>query len=509
MTSQVNILLLVTGIVKHTDEVQDVRSSRVNLIISRLVSVRSDNTLTIDFTSRQVATHVLNNTSLLIQLTDQLISSHVVILLSPDLVLLIVQIECVGQARDTFNFPSAIISSVDVNSVLTDLRQTELECNRTIEFTISRKVLIEVLSIVECRNNLLLEPVLTQILLEVASCQRLLTNLSGSRNVSINLDGVRSTILIAFLEVIPVVEYAVGDISSSEVNLINVENESYPDRGTVVLVNETNYSRESLLVQTLRLISCINEGAEASPLLVTSQVRSVLNTTEVPYQNVSVLIPVVSVGRVVMRSVPYTTEPVSIGSIVINILHALAYSVIIVTNPRSLSLTLRQTYEFVLTLVVLEVTTSPEVVLISRSIESTIQLTSSRIHVRHVVNVAVSYIEVVILLEVFLLHTSTVVQLSQDEVLHLRPCNLSRVAAVHVDLIQRNRNLEVISLVSNDTQLDVTITYNLTILGNEVNTYQRLTANNFCSSSLTLDSLAIFCYRTRSEDTISNLLDVS
>ena len=85
------------------------------------------------------------------------------------------------------------------------------------------------------------------------------------------------------------------------------------------------------------------------------------------------------------------------------------------------------------------------------------------------------------------------------------------VTAVHPILRKVNINSLILQSLNsvNNTQLDVTVTYNVTILVNQVNTYQWLTTDSLTGSSSTLDGLTVSCYRTWSEYTFLNLLDVS
>ena len=83
------------------------------------------------------------------------------------------------------------------------------------------------------------------------------------------------------------------------------------------------------------------------------------------------------------------------------------------------------------------------------------------------------------------------------------------VTAVHPVLRKIDSYLEVCRLRVNDTQFDVTIAYDVTLLVNQVNTYQWLTVNSFLSSNLTSDGLTVSSYRTCSEYTFGNLLNVN
>ena len=237
--------------------------------------------------------------------------------------------------------------------------------------------------------------------------------LSRCRNVSVNLDGISNAVTITLSLRIPVVEYATVDVSVSEVNLVNLEKQLHIDRSTIVLVDEANNCRDSLLVQTLAQVSSLSNSNQLSISsschvtgisIVTSQV---FLTHQVPDEHVSRLIPVVTGSCIVMRCVPYTTEPVVVGSELRQLSHGVVISQI-------LSI-------YIVTLRILIVTLCHPLISSSCRIQRTGRIrnrNSRRIHIRHVL-VVTNYIEVVVLLELLLGDTLAVVQLSQDEVLHL------------------------------------------------------------------------------------------
>ena len=237
--------------------------------------------------------------------------------------------------------------------------------------------------------------------------------LSRCRNVSVNLDGISNAITITLSLRIPVVEHATIDVSVSEVNLVNLENQLHIDRSTIILVDEANNCRDSLLIQTIGLVSSLSNRNQLSIScschvtgisIVTSQV---FLTHQVPNEHVGSLIPVVTRGCIVMRSIPYTTEPV-VGS---SELRQLSHGVVI---SQILSI-------YIVTLRILIVTLCHPLISSSCRIQRTSRIrnrNSRRIHIRHVL-VVTNYIEVVVLLELLLGDTLAVVQLSQDEVLHL------------------------------------------------------------------------------------------
>ena len=85
------------------------------------------------------------------------------------------------------------------------------------------------------------------------------------------------------------------------------------------------------------------------------------------------------------------------------------------------------------------------------------------------------------------------------------------ITAVHPVVRKFNLNIEILRQCVNNTQLDVTVTNDVAILVNKVNTYQRLTVNSLTGSGLIKDSLTVSSYRTSNEYTrglVTLLLDV-
>ena len=149
--------------------------------------------------------------------------SNTILLNSNDLILkrslLLVELNSPCCARSTRNSPCTISSGIEV-SILTLLRQTEAECNRAL--TTSELVELSNISVEYNRCiDILVQPVLSQVLGEsIYSNTSSTVNLSRCRNVSINLDGIRCIILITSLEVIPVVEHALVDVSISKEDVL-------------------------------------------------------------------------------------------------------------------------------------------------------------------------------------------------------------------------------------------------------------------------------------------------
>ena len=193
---------------------------------------------------------------------------------------------------------------------------------------------------------------------------------------------------------------------------------------------------------------------------------------EVPNKDVGLLIPTMCLSCIIMRSVPNTTEPVVIGCPLTVII--LIDSIILSGSRSSLNnLT-----------ILLVVANSIILVSISSRIESTRSIS------RH--NGVTTLIdEVIVTLELILGHTLTIVQLSKNTSLNLIPCETHLVTTVHVVVAQFELDIDVVKRILglSDTKFDITVTDNLTILSNEVNTYQRLTVDNLTASLNVINSL--------------------
>ena len=157
-------------------------------------------------------------------------------------------------------------------------------------------------------------------------------------------------------------------------------------------------------------------------------------------------------------------------------------------------------------------TTTPPSVRSSNSVKSTVCI-GRHIPVVYaktrIINITFS-IETEVPLELLLGQSLTLVQLGENQVLHLRPCNAYRSTAVHVLVTEGNSYRIVVLNHINNTELDITVTNDVTVSVNEVNTDQRLTADNLTSSCFILDSLTTISYWTWIEycRVISILLDV-
>ena len=174
-----------------------------------------------------------------------------------------------------------------------------------------------------------------------------------------------------------------------------------------------------------------------------------------------------------MRSVPYTAEPVVVSGVFIH--HS---QIIIVSCVRS------NHCKNILAIFALHITLSHP--LVSSSITVKGSWFWCIVNIRHVV-IAANNIQVIQLLEVLLGH----VNLTQDDVLHLRPSHLSLATAVHVDVTEVNSNRYILSSILHNQQLDITITDNLTVLVNQVNTNQRLTTYSLLSSGCINHSVTV------------------
>ena len=191
-------------------------------------------------------------------------------------------------------------------------------------------------------------------------------------------------------------------------NLLSRNNEGYPDRLFSLLVDEANNSRNLLGACTLSII-CNTRDSHQLLILVIVHVTSLLFTNssaqnvsansariEVPDQHVGLLIPVVTLCRVIMRCVPNLTEVVISSSPLTEI--SLVESELIVRTRSNVTLS------------------HP-----SRSVQRTcgISIVSnlSRIDIRHELVVAI-YIKLIVTFEL-LLGEAFLTELSENQVLNL------------------------------------------------------------------------------------------
>ena len=265
------------------------------------------------------------------------------------------------------------------------------------------------------------------------------------------------------------VKHTVVDVTVSEVNLLRCEVQLHVDECAIALVDKANNSRELILIHTLVVIGStqssnhliVSSLCHVATIFSTSIITCILRVIlifQVPNKYVGVLVPVLSCSLVVMRSVPYTAEPVVVSSHIGKI----SCCQFVITCSKNITLLG----------ILIEALSFPIC-----SVELTSGLTSTRIDMRHV-SVIAQYIQIVCLLEVLLGH----VDLTEDNVLHLSPCHLLLLTAVHPHLTEVDSNLHVLGSILGNAQLHITVAYNLAFLGLQQHTDQRLTTNGLESS---------------------------
>ena len=263
------------------------------------------------------------------------------------------------------------------------------------------------------------------------------------------------------------VKHTVVDVTVSEVNLLRCEVQLHVDECAIALVDKANNSRELILIHTLVVIGStqssnhliVSSLCHVATIFSTSIITCILRVFlifQVPNKYVGVLVPVLSSSLVVMRSVPYTAEPVVGSSHLGKIIQC------VITCSSNITLLG----------ILIEALSFPFF-----SVELTSYLTCTSIDMRHV-SVIAQYIQIVSLLEVLLGH----VDLTKDNVLHLSPCNLLLLTAVHPHFTEIDSNLHVLGSILGNAQLHITVAYNLAVLGLQQHTDQRLTTNGLLSS---------------------------
>ena len=218
-----------------------------------------------------------------------------------------------NRTRSTLNIPCAIYSIY--SRVYTLLRQYEAEVQLCLCVAVCIIEFIELILVtLKSYKYLLVSPVLQQVLVKLVCCESYLTILCRSRNVSVNIEVVLTTRNVCRVQLEPVVQVLVGNLTILEVELRRSEVQLNPDRSTVQLVDEAYPCIESLGILTLR---SVRNASFLHQLLV----RSCIHLTcisiccEVPNQYVGLVIPTLTASSVVMRCVPYTTVRVSVANL--------------------------------------------------------------------------------------------------------------------------------------------------------------------------------------------------
>ena len=261
------------------------------------------------------------------------ISQELTILLhSPDDVLVGRELQCPYRAGSTLHIPRTI-GSRHILAVDTLNRSCELEVNCGENILVCIIELGELGSIAfKIRDQAFLEPELAEILIKLVSGQLGGDGrLTRSRQVGVNVKCLVALSLrnsVVRVEEVPVSQHLVTNLTIFEVELVNRNRQVYPNAGLVLLVDEAYPSVNSLLVETLRSVSNISCRHELL-ILVCIHVTLVSSTCglEVPKQHVSLVVPSMGVGVVIMRSVPYATECIGIGHLGSNVGLGVAHAI--------------------------------------------------------------------------------------------------------------------------------------------------------------------------------------
>ena len=187
-----------------------------------------------------------------------------------------------------------------------------------------------------------------------------------------------------------------------------------------------------------------------------------------------------------MRCVPYTAEPVVGSSHLVQIVQCV--------TTCSINITFLSILIEALSLPTISVECTRRIVI---TISLRLRIHVIRRNVRHIL-VTFQNIQIVCFLEVLLGH----VELTEDNVLHLSPCHLLLLTAVHPHLTEVNSNLHVLGSILGNTQLHITVTDNLAIFGLQQHTNQRLTANGLESSLFVNHGFTFSVNRTYREVTV-------